>query len=675
MPRVFLADLCHGGHNVKTFPYGIGSIAAYAKAEIGDQLQIELFRSAEQLAEAVLTQPPDVVGFSNYTWNGCLSLRVAQQVADFSPNTVIVFGGPNYPQTAVERRAFLSSNRQIDFYLPKEGEKSFCALLSTLAAAAFDANGLRASGRELIGTDYLRGETLISGALAEKIADLDSLPSPYLSGIFDHFFEQGYAPLMQFRRGCPFSCSFCDEGQDYFSKLGQGSNARFIDELIYIAERVKGDPTLYLADANFGMYPADVELCGQIAEVRDRLGWPNMVNASTGKAHPQRVLAAAEAARGILRFGASLQSTDAEVLANIKRRNISTETLLEIAGQSQSQGSTSFSELILNLPGDSVEAHLTSIETVVNAGITRIQMYPLLLLRGTLLDSAEARERFGMQTKYRILPRCFGEYRFGERPYTCGEISEIVVASNTMSFDDYLYCKEFQLTVELFYNDAYFAEVRGLLQHLGVSMFDFVRACHDLKEHFPSELAQLYAGFRQSACDELWDSAEELQRFISDPQNLTEYARVEHRNSLATNRAIGIMTCAGALHQVARRSLRRCLEQSGQGDPLVLQYAEELLQFSLLAKRDLLQPTSVYDATFNFDLKRGSDHGFAVDPRSLRLEQPKAMRFWHERETAERIDRLYGAYDDPIMGMRNVLYHSMVETTSSFFRRSDYLSA
>ena len=51
----------------------------------------------------------------------------------------------------------------------------------------------------------------------ERIRDLSEIPSPYLEGKMDEFFDGKLQPTIQTTRGCPFTCTFCVEGLSYYS--------------------------------------------------------------------------------------------------------------------------------------------------------------------------------------------------------------------------------------------------------------------------------------------------------------------------------------------------------------------------------------------------------------------------------------------------------------------------
>ena len=68
----------------------------------------------------------DIVVFSTYVWNIRLSLKIAERLSKKSPDSMIVFGGPQVPD---KPEIFLRDNPYIDIACMKEGEKAFASLL------------------------------------------------------------------------------------------------------------------------------------------------------------------------------------------------------------------------------------------------------------------------------------------------------------------------------------------------------------------------------------------------------------------------------------------------------------------------------------------------------------------------------------------------------------------
>ena len=67
-----------------------------------------------------------------------------------------------------------------------------------------------------------------------------------------------------------------------------------------------------------------------------------------------------------------------------------------------------------------------------------------------------------------VCPYCKSYQLFGK--FLCSEIDEICVANASMSFEDYLECRLFNLTVEIFYNDGIFQELLKFLRLHNISI-------------------------------------------------------------------------------------------------------------------------------------------------------------------------------------------------------------
>ena len=60
-------------------------------------------------------------------------------------------------------------------------------------------------------------------------------------------------------------------------------------EMEYIAARVRSASDLIIADLNFGMFKADIEVARIIRSVIDRHHWPKSITGSPGKSQPERL--------------------------------------------------------------------------------------------------------------------------------------------------------------------------------------------------------------------------------------------------------------------------------------------------------------------------------------------------------------------------------------------------
>ena len=217
--RVYFADLTHTGQAIasNTFPLGVAFVASYARRKLGNLLETDVFKYPEELAKAVESKRPDIACFSNFSWNSDLSLAFAKRIKEKYPETIIVFGGPNYPIVADEQEAFLRDNPVIDFYVWLEGEQAFVDLYQALEASDFDIEALKADKTNVAGVHYVGEQGFTRGELGLRLQDLTETPSPYQTGMMDKFFDGILIPMLQTNRGCPFTCTFCTEGAGYYN--------------------------------------------------------------------------------------------------------------------------------------------------------------------------------------------------------------------------------------------------------------------------------------------------------------------------------------------------------------------------------------------------------------------------------------------------------------------------
>jgi radical SAM superfamily enzyme YgiQ (UPF0313 family) len=571
--KVWLADLTHTQQVVAcdVMPAAVGGIATFAEARIDLPGPIRLFKYPEKLAEALEQELPDVIGFSNYCWNYRLSYKFAEVIRKLSPRTVIVFGGPNYSVLDDERIEFLRRAPAIDFYVIKEGEVAFANLLEALANG-LDAAAIKA-GPDMGSIHWLRPDgTAALPAELPRIRDLAQIPSPYLSGHLDEFFDGRLQPLLQTNRGCPFSCTFCVEGLSYYTKVHRSTGEKVAAEIDYIGRKMVGvcaaggRNELHIADSNFGMFKEDLDTCRAISKAMDDHGWPQLISVSTGKNQKERLLDAGKLVRGAMRVSGSVQSLDKDVLTKIKRSNISEDQILDLALRASEIGTKSFSEIILALPGDSRSAHFGTLRTVIDAGIDFIRTWQLMILNGSELAVERSRGVHKLVTKFRVLPRCYGHFTVRGHPVIAAEIEEVCIAHETMSFEDYLDCRRMHLVISIFYNNSILTSAVRLLKMLGVSPFRWLERMVDTPAQ--GRLQEVFDSFEQHTRGELWDDLDALVQFADRPENIRRYVDGEIGvNVLFMHTTMAISDYSAELAEFAGEALCGVLDEAGKRTP------------------------------------------------------------------------------------------------------------
>lgn len=627
---VFLCDLTHTsqGVNAEFVPYALACIKSYYHRYGRNQADIRLFKFPDDVGPAFFADSPAVVGFSNYMWNLDISYQLAEAIKAENPETLIVFGGPNYPLENARQEEWLRDHPAVDICVVGEGEEPFRALLDFHLQHGQSIDATKRAAGKLIGVQALVDDALVKFDKknrdgyddAPRITDLDGTPSPYLEGYLDAFLaDTRLVPLMESNRGCPFQCAFCVDGIGARAKVHKTSLGRREAELRYIADRYDGK-YLILADTNFGMYKDDVEFCQIIAQVKQEKDYPHHLQVSTGKNQQARVIECADLLDGSLRFAASVQSLDEEVLSNAQRSNISFEQLMSVSQRVSGTEASTYSEVILGLPGDSLDKHLTTVGKLVDAGFNQIRLYTFMVLEGSEFGTAKQTDRHGIQHRYRVVPRSFGYYQFGDKEIRSAEIETVSVETNTLPFADYVDARRFALTVTLFYNDRIFAELVSLLGHFGVKPSQWLKHLHAMQDRYPATLKEIYDDFSAQTVNELSVDFHTLERRIrEEPNAVQDYIDGKSGNNVLFNtQARAYVEGMSALHDVAFGSIDEILASVDVEKPGHLdRYLAELKKISLYRKSDFTDLKTERVETFGFDFVALDQEGYLSLPQEI----------------------------------------------------------
>lgn len=612
--NISFASLTHTGQYTDNYPFGAAMTAAYVKQYFGDAVDIELYKHPNEFAADLDKSIPPIVCFSGYVWNFRLSYEYAKRIKAESPNTLIVFGGPNFPIVPYEQERFLRDYPLIDFFIFREGEIALAQLLEYYFEYKFNVNKLRNSGIDLKNCYFFKGDEFVIGSALPPIADLNSLPSPYLTGICDKLLnDEKITPLIQVARGCPFKCSFCQEGEEFFNKVRRYSLDRLTKELRYIAERTHS-PVLQLADSNFGMYKGDLDVCQEIAKIQEEFGWPKYVADFSGKNQKQRVLDAVETIHGSHFLSAAVQSTDEKVLKAVNRENVHWDEMIYVAQRGKEIDANSFAEIILALPADTKKAHFKSMSDLIDADMNVVRSHQFIMLLGSSGCSDQARIDYDMQTRFRVMPNTVVPYTlFGETFYT-PEIDEICVANSTLSFDDYIDCRLFDLTVELFYNNAIFEELYKYLSRSGLSISELIRNIHTAFCRNDGPLRKIKEDFIEET-RKLWLSSEELEDQLKDQTIVDQFEKGEiGLNEQVIFRTRAVFHHLEELHHLAFDEAKKLMVENGVLDSNARRYLSELLEISLMRKMDVLSFDNSSKKMFHFDFVQLEAQKFKASP-------------------------------------------------------------
>jgi len=623
---IYLCDLTHTsqGYATELTPYPVGCIKAWLLrySNHASQFQVEIFKDPQLFIDGFLEHQPAIVAFSNYMWNLDLSYSIAKEVKAAYPETFVIFGGPNYPLEDTVRERWLKAHPAVDIYITGEGEEPFTAVVDAWKESG-DWEQVRHIGIEGCHT-LINGELFKTSDVSPRVTDLNLIPSPYLEGYLDEFLiEVPMTPLVETNRGCPFTCTFCVDGIAGRTKVYRKSMDRFEEELEYVAQRYKGT-LLTIADTNFGMFAQDIEASRAIARIKTKYHYPSHIVASTGKNQKERVLECADILDGSLRLAASVQSLDPVVLTNVKRQNISAQKLIEVTKISNALDANTYSEVILAMPGDTKEKHFNTVMQLADADLKLIPMFTLMILDGSELGTDASREHWTMQTKFRVVPRCFGAYDFRGNEVLSADVEEVCVATDSLSLEDYYECRSFALTMGVFYQDRVMYELYRFLSNFDIKPSNIIPVLHERRLGFSNGIADLFESYDEATRTELWDTKEELEAYTkSDRDIIDKYVSGELGNNvLYRHRAMALLELMDDLHEaafdVATELLRSKDEAAYQ---LHREYMGELKLYSLSRKRNVFDLDLHYSHPFTYDFRALLAQDFEGLPQKLDEDQ------------------------------------------------------
>jgi len=452
-------DLAYGENDKAVYlPYAIGLLAAYAwqHEDIKNNYNLGgLIFTRDDIDQTITTfEDPYLVAFSNYVWNFEYNKLFAERLKKRYPGCIIVFGGHNVPPDT----SLLEEYSFIDVLVHGEGEEAFLNLLLAFdkKSSLFDIPNI--SYRDEYGVP-------VSSERVHVSCPLENYPSPYLSGLFDKLIEQNsnytFCAILETSRDCPYLCAFCDWGQ-LKSKTRRFSKEQVLHEIDWFSR----NKVVYIwgADPNFGMFDDDIEIAQKLIDAKNLSGYPQIFNINYSKSKTDNVftinklLNESKMSRGV---PLSFQSFSPEVLKNICRENMNLKNFSDLITRYNEAGVTTYSELIVGLPGETYESFCRGIGILFEAGQHKtVNIYSFELLCNSSLGTPENIKKYEFETVRIPLIRlhCAPDNE------DVTEYSNIVVSNNSMN-------REMWKRSSLFYNSIQCFHNFGLLRCFAIYLY------------------------------------------------------------------------------------------------------------------------------------------------------------------------------------------------------------
>jgi radical SAM superfamily enzyme YgiQ (UPF0313 family) len=306
------------------------------------------------IAEQLLARNPKIIGFGIYIWNVAPATEVIATLKRIRPDITIVLGGPEVSYET-------------------DGQK-IVELADHVITGEADLKFAEVCGKIL---DSVESRSSLPKIIPSELPEFSRLALPY-----DLYTEDDIAHriiYVEASRGCPFTCEFCLSSLDI--PVRQAPLPALLDQLQTLIER--GVKQFKFVDRTFNL---NANVSKAILEfflaryqpghffhfemVPDRL--PETLRETIAAFPP-----------GALQFEVGVQTFNEEVGGLIKRRQNYERLEENFRFLRGNTGVHIHADLIIGLPGETVESFATGFDRLVALGPQEIQVGILKRLRGT----------------------------------------------------------------------------------------------------------------------------------------------------------------------------------------------------------------------------------------------------------------------------------------------------
>lgn len=521
--KIHLLDLAHTysvDDSAMLVPLGLGYLKAYLLQEMGDEVEVKIFKHPEKALAAAAEDKPDIFGFANYVWNRQLNLKVGHYLKSQHPDALFVAGGPNIDIDEEGRTKFLKKFDFLDFVVTDSGEVPLKELVDWWRT---DRGNMDALPQNMV---WLEGETLKTTPVRPAKKHVEGIPSPYLGGHLDEFLALGMIPLFETNRGCPFQCTFCAWGMSAQNLVRQFELETALQEIEYVGERSNAVYWI-VCDANFGMLKRDVEIAKKIRSIKDKKGLPHKCHVWLAKNATERNLEIGGILDDMVVPVMAVQSLSEEVLKNVKRDNISLDTYASYQKKFHDKGAVTYSDVIIPLPGETMKSHLDGIDQLFEMEVDRIHNHNMWLLPGSEINSTETWKKFGFKTRRRLIHGDEGVYKApsGEE-IRVFEYEESLRQTTTMSEEEMFYLRKYHFLLDFSWTLNVYKPLLKFCMDNSISPNTVIAKLINIGEDtsisnkgVQDRLVQFWAEFDRLSHSEWFDTDEEIEEYFAKDEN------------------------------------------------------------------------------------------------------------------------------------------------------------
>jgi len=363
-------------------------------------IEFTMNEQIQSIVESLLIRSPRIIGIGVYIWNAAQTSELIQTLKKVSPDTIIILGGPEAGY--LPHRVDLS---KADYIISGEGEVAFYELCKKI----------------------LSNDAPQEHFIKAPLPDLKSINLPY-HAYDDEDVEHRYI-YVEASRGCPFECEFCLSSID--EKVRNFPLDQLLEEFEILWQR--GARSFKFIDRTFNL---NMTFANRILDFFLSKEPPYFAHFEVIPDHFPDVLKEkiARFPAGSLQLEIGIQTLDPLIAKGINRPLKLEKIMDNIRFLENETRAHMHLDLIVGLPGESIEGFGRNLDTLVSLTHSEIQIGILKNLSGTTLSRHD--KAHGMV--YSDIP-----------PYD-------ILQNNLLSFVQIQKMKRFARFWDIFYNSGSF---------------------------------------------------------------------------------------------------------------------------------------------------------------------------------------------------------------------------
>jgi radical SAM superfamily enzyme YgiQ (UPF0313 family) len=392
--------------DIHWLPHSVGCLISYAKKNnfinSAYNFYTPVYIPDEYDTYMSIMLTTDILCMTNYVWNQKYNDGFAKLFKSVNPTGIVVYGGANVPEHKDYAQLYAAERPYVDLFFVGPGEMTLSNFLKNINAPMNSHNGTFGAGFNNVNVDK-----------SSYLIPENEIPNPYLDGIFDKVFnnieKKKIGITFEMTRGCPFRCSFCDWGGLSRSNVSKIQTEEVLKTVDWIYQHGDKIAIVDIIDANLGMIKRDLEVLQYFEECQNKTGHKIKVTVNgfvkNGSPYLKDTILTLNRITGYSKnVMLSFQTHSNEALSVIDRDNIRNEKLYPLIKELQADGLSVKSEMILGLPGETLNSYINNLETDYNLGITSMRSYPLIFIVNTPMYDTNYRLKHGLKTKKILLP-------------------------------------------------------------------------------------------------------------------------------------------------------------------------------------------------------------------------------------------------------------------------------